>query len=376
MRNKENREFRQLRTKLLLRTVVMLLVVVSVIYTISSVRQKGTFTRLAVSFFQTILGMDYGTALELYQRGIRDHADAFIMLAIVLVFVGLFLGYLHGFTRYFTGISRGMDALVQEETGEISLPPELVSIERKMNAAKHIFVQQKSEMALAQEWKNDLVMYLAHDLKTPLASVISYLNLLRDEKQISEELREKYLAISLDKAERLEDLINEFLEIAKFNLSDITLQYRKINLTRLLEQLVYESQPVLKDRGLSCRLSVAEDIFLDCDADKMQRVFDNLLRNAAIYSVPESEIVIQAETAGDMLTVTFINHGDTIPEDKLERIFEQFYRLDSGRSSGGAGLGLAIARQIVTLHKGTLTAQSAQDTTTFLVKLPLRREIV
>ena len=105
-------------------------------------------------------------------------------------------------------------------------------------------------------------------------------------------------------------------------------------------------------------------------------MFGNLLRSAAIYSVPESEIVIQAEAAGGMLTVTFINHGDSIPEEKLERIFEQFYRLDSGRSSGGAGLGLAIARQIVTLHKGTLMAQSAQDTTTFLVKLPLRREIV
>ena len=133
---------------------------------------------------------------------------------------------------------------------------------------------------------------------------------------------------------------------------------------------------MLEERELTCRLDLPETLPYSCDPDKLARVFDNLLRNAAIYSVPESEIVIQAEKAGDMLTVTFINHGDTIPEDKLERIFEQFYRLDSGRSSGGAGLGLAIARQIVTLHKGTLTAQSAQDTTTFLVKLPLRREIV
>lgn len=376
MKNKENRDFRPLRTKLLLRTVVMLLLAVSVIYTLSSVLRKGTFTRLAVSFFQTVLGMDYETALNLYQRSIRDHADAFILAAIILVFVVLLLGHLHSFTRYFTGISHGMDVLFQEDTGEISLPPELVSIERKMNAAKHTFVQQKSEMALAQQRKNDLVMYLAHDLKTPLASVISYLNLLRDEKEISEELREKYLGISLDKAERLEDLINEFLEIAKFNLSEITLQYRKINLTRLLEQLVYESRPVLEERSLSCRLSAAEDLMLDCDADKMQRVFDNLLRNASIYSEPGSEIRIQAEAEGETMTITFVNQGDTIPADKLERIFEQFYRLDTGRSTGGAGLGLAIARRIVTLHRGTITAKSAQDTTTFQVTLPLRREIV
>lgn len=354
----------------------MLLLTVSVIYTLSSIRRKGVFTQLSVSFFQTVLGMDYEAALNLYQRSIRDHADAFIFAAIILVFVVLLLGHLHSIVRYFTGISHGMDVLFQEDTGEISLPPELVFIERKMNAAKHTYVRQKSEMALAQQRKNDLVMYLAHDLKTPLASVISYLNLLRDEKEISEELREKYLGISLDKAERLEDLINEFLEIAKFNLSDITLQYRKINLTRLLEQLVYESQPVLEERGLSCRLDAAEDLLLDCDADKMQRVFDNLLRNAAIYSEPGNEIRIQAETEGEMMHITFVNHGDTIPADKLERIFEQFYRLDTGRSTGGAGLGLAIARRIVTLHRGSITAESAQDTTTFLVMLPLRREIV
>ena len=105
---------------------------------------------------------------------------------------------------------------------------------------KHTIDRQKSDMLLAEQKKNDLVMYLAHDLKTPLASSISYLDLLRDEKQLSEELREKYLTIALAKSERLEDLINELLEIAQYSLSTITLQYSEINLTRLLEQLVYE----------------------------------------------------------------------------------------------------------------------------------------
>ena len=100
-----------------------------------------------------------------------------------------------------------MDALFQDVPGEISLPPELLPIERKMNLAKHTIDRQKSDMLLAEQKKNDLVMYLAHDLKTPLASSISYLNLLRDEKQLSEELREKYLTIALTKSERLEDLI-------------------------------------------------------------------------------------------------------------------------------------------------------------------------
>lgn len=240
-----------------------------------------------------------------------------------------------------------------------------------MNLAKHTILLQKSDMLVAEQRKNDLIMYLAHDLKTPLASTISYLNLLRDEKQISEELREKYLSISLAKSERLEDLINEFLEIARYSLSNITLQYKEINLTRLLEQLVYEFQPILDRKGLTCRLAAADDILLKCDADKMQRVFDNLLRNAVLYSYDGTEIIIEVEQGKDSLVLRFSNHGGTIPKERLERIFEQFYRLDTERRSGGTGLGLAIARQIVTLHKGAITAESENERTVFTVTLPV-----
>lgn len=169
----------------------------------------------------------------------------------------------------------------------------------------------------------------------------------------------------------MEDLINEFLEIARYSLSTITLQYSEINLTRLLEQLVYEFQPVLDQKGLTCRLAAGEDILLNCDADKMQRVFDNLLRNAVNYSYDGTEITIEAESGEDRVKLRFSNHGGTIPQEKLERIFEQFYRLDTGRGSSGAGLGLAIAKQIVTLHKGTITAESGGGLTVFTVMLPV-----
>ena len=169
----------------------------------------------------------------------------------------------------------------------------------------------------------------------------------------------------------MEDLLNEFLEIAKYNLSTITLQYREINLTRLLEQLIYEFQPILGEKGLTCRLVAADDIILNCDADKMQRVFDNLLRNAVVYSYDQTEITIEAERGDSGVTLQFSNHGGTIPKEKLERIFEQFYRLDTGRGTDGAGLGLAIAKQIVTLHKGTITVASRDGLTVFTVTLPV-----
>ena len=214
-------------------------------------------------------------------------------------------------------------------------------------------------------------MYLAHDLKTPLASSMGYLNLLRDEPQISQELREKYLSISLAKAKRLENLIDEFLEIAKYNLTTITLQYSEINLTRLLEQLVYEFRPVLEKKGLTCRLTAPEDMMLKCDADKLQRVFDNLLRNAWAYSYEGTQISIEVRESGDCVELRFSNHGGTIPAEKLERIFEQFYRLDPERGTEGSGLGLAIAKQIVALHKGEITARSREGLTVFAVTLPI-----
>lgn len=230
----------------------------------------------------------------------------------------------------------------------------------------------RSQQLLREETarKNDLVMYLAHDLKTPLSSVIGYLTLLRDEQEISPELRQKYLSLTLNKAERLEDLINEFFEITRFNLSTVTLEKSRIDLTRLLEQLVFEFMPMLKEKNLTVALSAPPELEMVCDADKLQRVFDNLLRNAVLYSYPDSEIRITAGKVDGGVSVSFVNRGATISEDKLRRIFEQFYRLDAARSSsGGAGLGLAIAKQIVTLHGGTITAHSENDTITFTVFL-------
>ena len=360
---KNKKDFVQFRIKIFFRTIAVLAAAAVAIYLIYAVLLRGRFANGMVALFQSTLGMDYDAALQFYERTFRSHMDAIILLSLLLVFAGLFYCHLRWLTRYFEDISKGMDALLQDVPGEISLPPELLSIERKMNLVKHTIDRQKSDMLLAEQKKNDLVMYLAHDLKTPLASSISYLNLLRDEKQLSEELREKYLSIALTKSERLEDLINEFLEIARYSLSTITLQTSEINLTRLLEQLVYELQPVLDQKGLTCRLAAGDDILLNCDAGKMQRVFDNLLRNAVNYSYDGTEITIEAEQGEDSVTLKFSNCGGTIPKEKLERVFEQFYRLDTGRSSNGTGLGLAIAKQI--------TVECEDRVTVFTVTLPV-----
>lgn len=296
---------------------------------------------------------------------------AIVILAICII--RLTYKLLKKVVAYVDELQHAIGQIFDKDVNYVKLSPELADIAIKLN---HLKQESENNARLAKEneqRKNDLIMYLAHDLKTPLSSVIGYLTLLRDETQISKELQTKYLSIALDKAERLEDLINEFFEITKFNSSNITLQYKEIDLTRLLEQLIYEFAPMLREKGLHCGLNAPDTLVLRCDADKIQRVFDNLLRNAAIYSFNDTTITIAAELHEKDVTIVFQNRGDTIPKEKLSQIFEQFYRLDAARStsSGSAGLGLAIAKQIIDLHKGSISAESADEIIRFTVTLPL-----
>lgn len=224
----------------------------------------------------------------------------------------------------------------------------------------------------AEQRKNDLVVYLAHDLKTPLTSVMGYLELLQDEPDLQEETRQHYIQVVIRKTERLEDLINEFFEITRYNLTHIKLEKSEINLTRMLEQVVFEFQPMFREKNLVCRTQMPKNYMFLCDSDRMQRVFDNLLRNALNYSFPSTVIQISMEDRAQEIEFKFENEGNTIPPKKLQRIFEQFFRLDDSRGTktGGSGIGLAIAKEIVELHGGRITASSGENRICFQIILP------
>lgn len=236
-------------------------------------------------------------------------------------------------------------------------------LEGQLNAVRERALRDARAAREAEQRKNDLVVYLAHDLKTPLTSVIGYLTLLRDEPQLSPELRSRYTGIALEKAERLEDLINEFFDITRFSLTHLELEKQPTDLTRMLEQVASEFAPQFAEKDLRCELELPPRLAYDCDPDKLARVFDNLLRNAFHYSFPGSTVRITGQQEADTVVLTFTNEGRTIPAEKLERIFDQFFRLDSSRATrtGGAGLGLAIAKEILALHGGTIRAASADQ---------------
>ena len=303
---------------------------------------------------------------------VRDYIFFVGMAAVLAGWVVISYQFIGKMARDSELLLAGAEELAQPGADPIRLPPGLKRAEDQLNLARERAFRAAQAAREAEQRKNDLVVYLAHDLKTPLTSVIGYLTLLRDEPELPVETRARYTGVVLDKAERLEDLINEFFDITRFNLTHLELEKQPTDLTRMLQQVVSEFQPMLAEADLTCRLDLPEKLLCPCDGEKLSRVFDNLLRNASYYSLPGTEVRIAGGSDGETITLTFTNAGKTIPQEKLDRIFEQFFRLDSSRATrtGGAGLGLAIAKEIVELHGGTISARSWDNQVEFQVTLP------
>lgn len=298
-------------------------------------------------------------------------------LAIVGVVVISLLLFRKPFS-YLQEIVQAAEQMQQEPEKPIILSAPVKTIQDELNRLRESSNQNALAAKEAEQRKNDLIVYLAHDLKTPLTSVIGYLSLLQDEPEISQELRAKYTGIALNKAQRLEELINQFFEITRFQLTHMELEWETIHFSRMLEQTAFEFQPILEEKHLQLQTEIAPDVKLTCDPDKLERVVDNLIRNAISYSYPDTAISLEMHTTEEYAVLTICNTGRTISPEKLDRIFEQFFRGDSSRATatGGAGLGLAIAKQITELHSGTIKADSRNEQIRFTVTLPLRQKIV
>jgi len=273
-------------------------------------------------------------------------------------------------------VENSIDSLLNNSIG-LKLPHDMNSIEDMLINVRKTIIDNVKIAKDAEERKNNLVIYLAHDLKTPLTSIIGYLSLLSEADQMPIEQRAKYTRITLDKAYRLEELINEFFEITSYSTQSTLLENNKINLIIMLEQLIDEFYPIFMEKGITCELLASKEIKLMADSDKLARLFDNLLKNAVNYSYKNTTIKIEIIKQEDFITITFENIGDEIPKEKISHIFEKFYRVDVSRGTkyGGAGLGLAIAKNIVELHNGTIDVKSYEQKTIFTIKLPVKEWI-
>lgn len=316
------------------------------------------------------------SARHWYWRVIGNNKDFFLVIGFLCLFSLFFYAALSKMVKYLNQVETGIDNIVLDSADSIHMITELKPIETRLNEIKQILKKQEQEVIEGEKKKNDLIVFLAHDLKTPLTSIVAYLTMLDSYQDMPEEERQWYTHIALEKSIRLGELISEFFEITKFNLQDIVLEPVELNLSMMLEQLADELYGVLREKNLTCEVEAAEDMVVYGDADKLARVFDNILRNAVSYCYPNTKIRIQAEMTEEGNRIVFSNRGKQIPKEQLGTIFEKFYRLDEARHSttGGAGLGLAIAKEIVELHGGTIWAESDDKETRFIVTLPNKEE--
>lgn len=298
----------------------------------------------------------------------------FIIFGTTLIIVlSLLYKLLNKIFSYVFAVSESADKLFDKNVEYINLPPEMVEVEKKLNHFKTEAIKNERLARENEQKKDELIVYLAHDIKTPLTSMIGYLSLLSEIKDMPQEQRNRYIDIALDKSYRLEYLINELFDVARFNSEKIVLEKEEINLNLMLEQIADDFYPTLKEMNKKINFTSDEKTILYADPDKLTRVFNNLIKNAVNYSKENTDIDISILNKENQATVKITNKGKQIPKEKLDKIFEKFYRLDSSRTSktGGSGLGLAIAKEIVELHGGRIYAESDMKETTFSVILPI-----
>ena len=367
--------YRTLKRTIILRTMEVTILTIFVgafilVFFVDGILQDGfidAFVR-ALGF----LHVSEPTAIRIYQLIFQQNKLLIVVIGFFILFIAIFYLTLNGLTKYIDQIGAGVENILSDSTEPIHLIRELQPLEVHMNSIKRKLRQREEEAAESEQKKNDLLMYLAHDLKTPLTSIIAYLSILDESENMPPEERKKCTHISLEKAVRLKELMDEFFEITCFSLEDMVLDQNPVNVSMMLEQIADEAYAVLAEKGLRCEVDIHEDLTVTGDADKLARVFDNLLRNAINYSYPDTCIRISAWSQQQWVYIDFVNQGPAIPEKQLTMIFEKFIRMDSARSSetGGAGLGLAIAKQIVTAHGGEIHAENCSEGIRFEVKLP------
>jgi signal transduction histidine kinase len=307
-------------------------------------------------------------------------SDIVIVLGYVLLGIAIFsVTFLLLQERSIDYISRISDAVRNISQGDLNTTIEVVGDDEFSAMAENLNKMAEDIRNLmdkereAERTKNELITNVAHDLRTPLTSIIGYLELLSGKTApLPEEMRQKYIDIAYSKAKRLEKLIEDLFGFTKLNYGKIAMHVTKVDIIKLLSQLLEESYPNFEKRGLSYELqSNVPARMINADGNLLARLFDNLINNAIKYGAEGKRVTVRVHAEADTVQVSVANYGYVIPAEELPLIFDKFYRVEQSRSTttGGTGLGLAIVKNIVDMHGGKITVKSDLNGTVFTVTL-------
>lgn len=318
-----------------------------------------------------------GKMLLMVQAIEKQHTAVVLLYLIlgILLFSVTFIILQEPYIRY---ISRISEAVQNISEGDLNTVIDVIGDDEFSSMAanlNHMAADIKKLMEKEREserTKNELITNVAHDLRTPLTSIIGYLELLAGNQQVPADMQHKYIEIAYGKSRRMQKLIEDLFGFTKLNCGKIAMHVGQIDIVKLLGQLVEEAYPNFVEKGLSYDLqSNVPAKIINADGNLLARLFDNLIGNAIKYGADGKRVLVKIHAEGETVTVSVTNYGYVIPADELPLIFNKFYRVEQSRSSstGGTGLGLAIAKEIVDMHGGTISVASDLNGTVFTVKL-------
>ena len=345
-----------------------------------------TLSYLVAFLIYSILGIIFDRIIPIAVPNEMRYALCYAISFIV--FVEIFFKLIDFTIEYIRKLRRSIQQVTSGNYGvqcEVEYDDELGSLAANINVlSKTLLAKEKENEKLkekeraaldiernAERQKNELITNVAHDLRTPLTTIVGYLELIKDDSALSKEDVHKYSGIAYEKSIRLQEMMDDLFEFTKLDNADIKLNKSMINLSGLIMQMTDEFYPSFKDCNITPIVDLPEEnIYVQGDGQLLARVFDNLISNALKYGYHNTDLKIEVSGDEKYATVKVINHGDTIAPEDIPLLFNKFYRTDSSRNSktGGTGLGLAITKNIVDLHHGDISVTSDDQITTFIVK--------
>ena len=324
-------------------------------------------------------GMENSLVLLFYRSG------TMIVLLYVLLGIGVFsVSFLLLQSRSMRYISRISSAMREIAEGDLNITldvegdDEFADMAENLNNMVEELRQLMDKERESERTKNELITNVAHDLRTPLTSIIGYLELLSGPVKLNEEMQKKYLDITYKKSKRLQKLIEDLFGFTKLNYGKISMKVSKVDIVKLLSQMLEEFYPNFMEKNLAYELQSNVTVkVITADGNLLARLFDNLINNAIKYGSEGKKIIVKVDATDTVVTVSVTNFGYVIPKEELPLLFEKFYRVEQSRSvnTGGTGLGLAIAKNIVDMHGGTIGVTSDLNGTVFTVKLKVDFDI-
>lgn len=324
------------------------------------------------------------------KRSIKIGPNNYQLWSYENIFIGLML-VADGFVLYWRLIRRYKQMQLRHIISELhyiaaghfdhridfNLTGDTQRVVESVNALVDSAIHSMDEEREIERSKDALITNVSHDIRTPLTSIIGYLGLIENKQYQSSEDLVKYAHIAYLKATQMKSLVEDLFEYTKSRQTETPLAIAKLNLTAMLEQLAASFELEANKKHLTIQVETGpQPIYLEADAEKLGRVFSNLITNAFKYGTGAKNIFLQAEQRDDEVVIHVTNDGKRIPVESLGRLFERFYRVEESRSkaTGGSGLGLAIAQSIVDHHGGYIYAQSDDEQTSFVIHLPVKHD--